>query len=200
MSNNKFVKGECIQCAGHLEFPAHAAGEVIDCPHCGQRTKLVAAISVATVAPVSRRPVFLAGLLLAILALASGLVVFVFFYQPKPVIAPRPASAPPAANQLTTKSSPDEILTNEFSIAGVRLEQTAGSSLRYVTGEIRNLAARQRFGVKLQLGLLATNQVPVGKATDYDPVLEPHASWRFKALVMDSKTASARFASIGETP
>src|SRR5271165_5831878 len=44
MSNSAFIKGECGHCAGHLEFPADAAGQTISCPHCGQPTELVAPV------------------------------------------------------------------------------------------------------------------------------------------------------------
>jgi hypothetical protein len=195
MSINKFIKSECTQCGGHLEFPADAVGEVIDCPHCGQPTKLVATVLVAKL---PRTRILSAGLMLMVLVLASGLAVFVFVR--KPATAIRPVSSKLVTNQVATKSPRDEILTNEFSITAIKLEKTVGSSLMYVTGEVRNLSERQRFGVKLVLGLTDTNQVPVGEATDYHQVLEPRASWRFKALVLDSKTASAHFDSVGETP
>src|ERR1035441_3889455 len=45
MSDINFVKGECRRCAGHLEFDAAAVGEAIACPHCGQRTELIASVS-----------------------------------------------------------------------------------------------------------------------------------------------------------
>ena len=99
---------------------------------------------------------------------------------------------------VATTVSPDEINTNEFAIASYKLEQAKGSSLVYVTGKLRNLAGRQRFGIKLAFDLFDANDTPVGKATDYRPMIEPHTDWTFKALVLDSKSATARFNSIRE--
>jgi hypothetical protein len=38
--SNRLVKGSCLHCAGHFEFPQGAAGSRIACPHCGQETPL----------------------------------------------------------------------------------------------------------------------------------------------------------------
>lgn len=104
------------------------------------------------------------------------------------------ASAPPAG----PPQPQPEALTNDFALLPFRLEKTPGSSLVHVTGLVRNLGPRQRFGVKIEFGLFDTNDHPVGVATDYQPMLEPHAEWRFKALVMATKAASAQFVWIAE--
>src|SRR5439155_22920642 len=43
MNRTKYLKGECRECGGHLEFPAEAAGLTTDCPHCGKPTELLLA-------------------------------------------------------------------------------------------------------------------------------------------------------------
>src|SRR5882757_214619 len=43
MSRAKYLKGECQQCHGHIEFPAETVGMTIDCPHCGKPTELLLA-------------------------------------------------------------------------------------------------------------------------------------------------------------
>src|SRR6266446_10065891 len=43
MDRTKYLKGECSECGGHVEFPAEAAGTTIDCPHCGKPTELLLA-------------------------------------------------------------------------------------------------------------------------------------------------------------
>src|ERR1044071_3279780 len=43
MNRTKYLKGECGQCGGHLEFPAEATGLTTDCPHCGKPTELLLA-------------------------------------------------------------------------------------------------------------------------------------------------------------
>jgi predicted RNA-binding Zn-ribbon protein involved in translation (DUF1610 family) len=39
-STNPFLKSECYFCKGHVEFPAHALGEKILCPHCQRHITL----------------------------------------------------------------------------------------------------------------------------------------------------------------
>ena len=91
-----------------------------------------------------------------------------------------------------------QVVTNDFGIMPFKLEKMPGSSLVYVTGIISNLSDRQRFGVKVSFGLLDTNDNGIGSATDYQSVLDPRVEWRFRAMVMESKAASARFNSIAE--
>ena len=45
----KYLKAFCKKCYGKIEFPEHARGATINCPHCGGETVL----SVATAAPVA---------------------------------------------------------------------------------------------------------------------------------------------------
>jgi hypothetical protein len=52
--------------------------------------------------------------------------------------------------------------------------------------------------VKIELRLLDSNDLIIGRTTDYQAVLEPNGDWGFKALVMESKAAGARFGSIRE--
>lgn len=205
MSNNNFVKGECRQCAGHLEFPADAAGETIKCPHCGQPTKLVTPVSSNKVNSSIRMRL---GIVMAALVfVASSAAVYLWMQKSGQgaVSATHTIPAAPSATStvfiassvLGAKAPVDEV-TNDFAISPVKLEKTPGSSLVYVTGKIQNLTGRQRFGVKIEFGLFDTNNTAVGKATDYQSVLEPNGDWRFKAMVMESKAASARLNSIVE--
>jgi hypothetical protein len=107
-----------------------------------------------------------------------------------------PALPPPV--HLAAPAPQPEALTNDFALLPFKLEKTSGSSLVYVTGTVRNLSDQQRFGVKVEFRLFDTNDNSVGTATDYQSVLDPHAEWHFKAMVMASRTASARFGSIAE--
>jgi hypothetical protein len=92
-----------------------------------------------------------------------------------------------------------ELETNDFAISPLKLEKTPGSSLVYVTGRVRNLDGQPRYGVKLELGLSDAQGEPLGKATDYDQMLEPYGEWHFRALVLESKAVRAHFGSIQET-
>ena len=113
-------------------------------------------------------------------------------------------SAPPLRS---TNNSPapvsvvnvaNETRTNGFGVSAIKLDKTEGSSLVYATGKIRNLTSNRRFGVKVELSLFDTNNNLVGQAKDYQPLLEPGAEWHFKAMVMESKAASAKLNSILE--
>jgi len=204
MSNPEFVKCSCRHCGGHIEFPAIAAGQSIPCPHCGQPTVLAAAVAQGQ-AGLSRRKWVAMGMALFFGAAVSTLLLVL----PKPnrnaSSLPIPAPAAPASAPTVVPSAPvtpprpqPEKVTNDFALMPFKLEKTPGSSLVYIVGTVQNISDRQRFGIKLEFGLFDTNDSPIGSATDYQPVLDPHAEWRFKALVMASKTASARFRSIAE--
>jgi len=219
MSNGDFVKGVCGHCAGHLEFPATAAGQTVSCPHCGRATAL-AVPAAGNLPRASRWPGM--GIGLAIGLLAGGIAgAFVLGHGTKPVENPeaKPVAATamgPATNAVVNRApavvepkseaaapvpapEPTVVLqTNDFALLPFTLEKTPGSSLVYIIGTVRNLEDHQRFGVKLEFGLLDTNDQAIGSATDYQSVLEPRGEWRFKALVMESKAMSARLDSIGE--
>jgi hypothetical protein len=193
MSNTQFVKGACTHCAGHLEFPATAAGSSVNCPHCGQPTELMAP---AAPAASGNKRVFI----MAIVAMVvSGILFagFTFFKKPAGGIA-LPATLADAAPKPIPASEPDAVSTNDFAVATFALDKKPGSSLVYVTGKLRNLANRQRFGVKLEFTLFDRNDLPIGTAKDYIQLLEPHGVWQFQAMVLESKVASARFGSLHE--
>jgi hypothetical protein len=200
MSETVFSKCECRHCAGHLEFPAEAAGETIPCPHCGQPTELVAPVSSGKTSGSRRRQLVI---VVAVLVVLAGLVTAFFLFKKNGHTAiPETASASQTNSLAAAPASQtlpaDEERTNDFTISAITLEKTPGSSLVHVTGKVQNLTGRQRFGVKIGFALFDVNNKSVGLATDYQAVIEPNSDWEFKALVMESKTASARFSSISE--
>lgn len=144
----------------------------------------------------------------AVFFLAAGAVGAFFWIQRMKSAAAFGANFPPVASSNAPAVSPPATVaapqpeprevTNDFAIMPFKLETTPGSSLVYVVGTVRNTSGRQRYGIKVEFGLFDTNDNAVGSATDYQPVLEPQAEWRFKAMVMASKAASARFRSIAE--
>jgi hypothetical protein len=196
MSTDNFVKGECRACGGHLEFPAEAAGETIECTHCGKPTKLAAGAA-PNQAGISRRK----RLAIAVALFLAAVVPTLLLVLNKPHAAASSALVTKAVS-TNTPAAPavpaDEIRTNDFAVSAIRLEKTPGSSLVYVTGKIRNLGDRRRFGVRVELNLFDKNARPIGLAKDYQPLLEPGAEWHFKAMVMESKVVSARLNSIHE--
>jgi hypothetical protein len=207
MPKPEYVKGLCGQCGGHLEFPADAAGAVIECPHCGKPTELTIAVAPQ---PAKSRAVM--GLIAATTGIAVVLVVLFWLMRQGDNLRVEPLTAnasatvqsnAPVAAMATvvapvTNALPAETLTNEFALSPFKLEKTPGSSLVYVTGAVRNLSDRQRFGVKIEFELFDAETNAVGTATDYQSMLDPHGEWHFKALVMESKAASAQLNSITE--
>jgi len=194
MSTDNFEKGECRACGGHLEFPAEAVGETIECPHCGKPTALAAGAAPNKAGASQRRlPVIL------VLFGAAGIMAG-FFLMKKPItvsVAPT-AGAIPTSIAPVTVVAPDETRTNDFAVSAIRLEKTPGSSLVYATGKIRNQGDNRRFGVRVEINLFDKNDQPVGLAKDYQPLIEPGAEWHFKAMVMESKAVSARLNFIRE--
>lgn len=198
MSQTKYLKGECSECGGHLEFPADSTGMTIDCPHCSKPTELLlAAPSEQPSLPRKRIILTLSTIVLLALGLGAALVALNRAQNwvarqkpapPLPVSAPTPG--PPAAEDLATKTG--------FKVTPINLEKTTGSSLIYAVGTVSNPASRQRFGVKIEIDLFDVDEKKLGVATDYQQVMEPKSKWQFKALVVDSKAVSGKVGSIKE--
>jgi len=112
------------------------------------------------------------------------------------------AQATAVSDKSTNNSNSAEPVSsidkNDLVASDISLEKTAGTSLVYAVGTVKNPGKRQRFGVKVEIALLDAAGQKVGTATDYRPVLEPGGQWRFKALVVDSKAASAKLETITE--
>ena len=183
MSQTEFSKCECRHCAGHIEFPVEAGGQRIACPHCGQPTELPALLTPKK----SRR----ARMVLSMAVLLIVVIAIALLFLKKSAMVSAPGKAFSTATNPPALKVVEETTTNGFAFSALKLEKTPGSSLTYVTGTIRNLNDRQRFGVKAEFTLFATNGAAAGKASDYAPTLEKNGVWKFKALVMESKAATA---------
>ena len=134
------------------------------------------------------------GIVPVVLAIIAAAILFL----KRPALVSVPEKIFLVATNFPATKVVEETTTNGFAFSTLKLEKTLGSSLVYVTGTIRNLNDRQRFGVKAEFNLLATNGAAAGKASDYAPTLEKNGVWKFKALVMESKAASATLNSIRE--
>jgi hypothetical protein len=92
-------------------------------------------------------------------------------------------------------------LIGDLKVTQVALDQpkgAKGSRLVYVTGVLKNDSDHQRFGVRVELDLLDAATNKVGTATDYRQMLEPRATWLFRALVTDRRTVGARLTGVKE--
>ena len=201
--NDRYLKGECQHCGGHIEFPVKAAGLTADCPHCGKQTELLLARPPEEpTAPHKGRIWAIA----AIVILSLGLVAVLIALNRAQRWAARQkqqasasAAAAVAAAQTTNLPPPEDPWAKlGFKVSAIRLEKSPGSSLVYAVGTVVNLTDRQRFGVNVELDLLDAAGQKVGTATDYQQVIEPKGRWTFKGLVVGKKAVSARLAGIKE--
>jgi len=114
---------------------------------------------------------------------------------------PTTPSAPPAPAMTPPVAPKGPKLIGELKVTQIALDQpkgAKGSRLVYVTGVLKNDSDHQRFGVRVELDLLDATTNKVGTATDYRQMLEPRATWQFRALVTDRRTVGARFAGVKE--
>jgi hypothetical protein len=205
MNKTKYLKGACQNCDGHLEFLAEHIGMTVPCPHCGTQTEL-SLLAPPQEPTVPRRALIWTATAAVILGL--GLVGALVALKRAEKWAQQQKQQAVAASAATVISPPPELPipqqnTNSLAQQGleaseVTLEKTAGSSLIYAAGTIKNTTDRQRFGLKVELELLNATGKKLGSASDYRQVLEPGAQWQFKALVVDAKTVSARISSVRE--
>ena len=108
--------------------------------------------------------------------------------------------------ELQTKTNPrivpkptDPFAADGFRVSAVTLEITPGTRLVHAEGSIVNTTHRQRFGVKVELDLFDPGGKWVANASDYQGVIEPNAEWKFSALVVEPKAASAKIVAMKET-
>ena len=199
MNQTKFLKGECQHCHGHIEFPAESVGLTTDCPHCGKQTELF--LAQPKVEPTIPRATIVYTVI-AVIILGAGLAgAIVALKMAERKVARKKVETIAQAPVAPTNATPDTgspITEAGFRVGPVTLEKTKGSSLVYAVGTLTNAADRQRFGVRAQFDLFDENGNKIGDAKDYQQVIEPHGEWKFRALVVAAKVASAKIASVTE--
>src|SRR2546421_1809692 len=126
----RYLKGECNECGGHIEFPADSTGTSIECPHCGKMTDLLLAVpSAQPLLPRKKIILTVVTIVLLVLGLGAALVALNkaqdWLARQKP--APLPVS--PATNVQPTADDP--ATKAGFKVTRINLEKTAGSSLVY---------------------------------------------------------------------
>jgi len=203
-------KCACQNCGGHIEFPASGVGQTILCPHCGWQTALQATLGASgddTGASPSnpqsrpRRKFFAVGLAVAVLAAAGGTGTWYFLtHRPAPPLSSEktiPAQAArPAPATVVPAPPPDP--WHGLKAGPVSLEKAESGGLVYAVGVLRNESDRQRFGIKVELNLLNAQGEKVGSASDQAGSILPGKEWKFKALVMERKSARAEVARVTE--
>ena len=104
----------------------------------------------------------------------------------------------PGFNAPVTASQPKKL--ENLNVGNPSLEKAKSGSLVYVVGVLKNDSDHQRYGVRVDFELLDASGKNVGKASDYKDVIEPRKEWRYRALVLTKKAASARLVSVNEDP
>jgi hypothetical protein len=190
MSDTGYLKCSCQKCGGHIEFPPGGIGEMVDCPHCGEQTKLV-----STAARSGRKNAVVAGLILTLLILVAAGATLYWSQSHKPDVPAPKMATPPVTNAPIPMAF---VQLNEFKIGRITLKKSEDSGLVYAVGTVKNDTTRQRFGVKIELDLLDAQDNKIGSTSDYIEVLEPNKEWQFKALLTNPKAVEAKIINIEE--
>ena len=191
----KDIRGECQHCSGQFDFPAEQAGLTGDCPHCGQPTELLLATPPEVASPVKAKAIGFT--IVAIVILVGGLVGAQFAIKRAQRMVGRDVAPVPTAAQPPKPADP--FAAQNFRTTPVTLVAQPGSKLVYAQGALVNTGNQQRFGVKVEIDLFDASGNRLAGASDYIGVIEPNAEWRFRALVVETKAASAMIVAIKET-
>ncbi|MGC3958968.1 MAG: FxLYD domain-containing protein [Verrucomicrobiota bacterium] len=191
----KNLRGECQHCGGPIEFHAEHTGTTAECPHCGQQTELMLALPQESPSPVPKKAIVFT--VVAILILGGGLVAANIALKRAKRIQTQRLPVPQAEPEKPAASA-NPFAAQGFGVSAVTLEAGTGSSLVYAVGLVTNVTVRQRFGLKVELELFAADGSQVGKATDYQKVLEPSGTWQFRALAVDKRAKTAQIVGLKE--
>jgi len=192
----KKLRGECQQCGQLIEFEAEAVGTTGNCPYCGQETELMLALPPEAGSPARTKAIIFTIIVLVILVGGGGGMIMAL-KRAQRLKAQKQPSLPAPVSQISLQPT-DPLAAIGFRASPVTLDKGEGSSIIYAVGTIGNLTNRQRFGVRVELELLDASSNKVGNASDYRATLEPNEGWRFRALVVEKKTVSARVVTIKE--
>lgn len=207
MAETKFLKCPCQHCGGHIEFPVDGIGATIPCPHCARPTELALEIPAHLIQRPGRgRKWFIAGAIILVVGAVAIIAILITAQRLMDKTrqkneAFRRSTLPVIRTNAATKSNPQSPTAkniNGFSVSPVTIDKTAGSSLAYATGTLKNDTDRQRFGVSVELEVLDATGAKVGVAKDSAQILEPGGEWKFRALLVQKKAASARVSDVKE--
>jgi len=203
-----FAKCVCQHCGGHIEFPAHGAGQKIDCPHCKWPTML--SVSKAPSVEVgggraARKRVYMAFAIAAGVVVAATGVIYVLL-NPNPNLNPKDSSTVRPTNTNPVAAAPIEAPKPKpapdpwhgLKASSVILDKAGDGRLVYAIGTLTNDTPRQRFGVKVELDVLDENHAKLGTATDYTDVIEPAKVWKFRAMVTAKTAKTAKLTNVKE--
>lgn len=207
MPGEKYLKCACSHCAGGIEFPPEGLGTTVPCPHCGQETELVleATLTESNDSQHSKKWI-VAGVIILVFGVfgAIGALVTAKVLARKKPLHPEVQSTAAQKSPSNPEKKPQPVsepanTINNFAVFPVAIEKKArGSTLVYAVGTVRNETDKQRFGVTVEIDLLDGAGAKIGMAKDYKDIIEPHAEWKFRALLVVKNVAAARINTVRE--
>lgn len=80
----------------------------------------------------------------------------------------------------------------DLEVVKFEMQRMKDTSLVYVIGTVKNNSEVQHQSVRVDFNLFDKKGKQIGQASDYIMILEPKASWDFKALVVEAEAAEAK--------
>lgn len=223
------LKCACGNCGETIEYPPQAAGQIVECPKCKEKSRLPVpcptepteneATNITPLAPPRLCPVCGANmapygatcetcesrrrrnLKLFIGLLAAVAVLGIGWLFLMRFYSPRRQPvALPAHVVLQPPRVKAPKSTNDFKISGFYLESKRGSSFITAVGDISNTSLNTYAHLKATVDLLDARGAKIGSVTDMINGLPPDRTWRFIATVKDPRAKSVRFANVKEIP
>jgi len=198
---------------------------MLNCPHCGQSTRLTRGIAPVEVemaadaptGPAVGKPAGSARntiIIACVLVVAAGAAILVWPRLHHQTIPPEidaaqaarektsPAEKTPPSAVSSSNAEPPAVnrekSLDDLKVGSIAIERTPGTKIIYATGTLTNDSTFQRFGVTVELDVLDRNGQKLGAARDYKNIIEPHQSWKFRAMVIEAKAKAARVSSVNE--
>jgi hypothetical protein len=107
-------------------------------------------------------------------------------------------SVPPVMAAVTTIAS--QSVSNNPRWGDLEVEDwgwtTGDYGIRYLTGTVKNLGSRKYSYAQIEFNVYDESGAQVGSTFDNINNLEPHGTWKFKALVLEDDAARARLKDI----
>ncbi len=98
----------------------------------------------------------------------------------------QPQSTAVSTNKPTKTAAPKPVQTAKPDLEVISSKLEKGTYLSYITGKIRNNTDRQFNYVQVEINLYDKNGDQADSTLTNTANLEPHSTWKFKALVANS--------------
>jgi len=197
MMKIKNLRGECQHCGGLIEFHAEHAGTIGECPHCNQNTQLMLALPPEDASPLRRKVIIFS--LIGSLIFIGGLIgMKTALNRARQLRAENEKFSSSSISQSTTRTE-DVFAKDGFYISQPSISKSEGSTIMHAVGSVTNVAKHQRYGVKVELEIFDLSGEKIGVTSDYKKIMESGAEWRYRALIVEKRAASAKILRVTES-